>query len=195
MEFLIHAEYYNMRCYVIDEVVDYIKRARAIHPEVADDVLMKDEADTSALPYTIYYMNGNDGTDFDFSCNKRTCEFMVFYKKSKMGFLKVSVNDDNTIDGYCYGEGQLYPFEVGGSLERESIDENADVFACQLQIIADDRGLYDMPISALNFSATFEYDPEWKDYDSCDDDYGDDDYGDDDVEDDEDCDDAEDEEE
>ena len=152
-----------MNCSVIDKVIEYISKARMLHSEVADELLMKDAADTSALPYTIYYMNGNDGTDFDFSCNGRTCEFMVFYKKSEMGFLKVSVNDDDTIDGYCYGEGQLKPFEDGGVLNKESLDAgDARIFAYQLQTIADDNTLWDMPISRLDFDSPFnDYGLEW----------------------------------
>ncbi len=133
----------------INNVINYINNVRNIHSEISDDVLLKDPSDTSTLPYTIFYMNGNDGTDFDFSRNKRTCEFMVFYKKSEMGFIKAYVCDDDTISGYYFEECQ----STGKKIEKEKIATgSARAFADQLLAIADNKGLWDMPISRLDFA-------------------------------------------
>ena len=137
-----------MLAFVIDKIIEYIEKARNLHPEIADELLLKDSEDTFGLPYTIYYMNGNDGTDFDFNVNGRTCEFMVFYKGTKRGFLRVWVNDDDTISGYCYANGALMPLEIGGTLEKVKIPEgSAEEFAYKLQTVADDNGLFDKPVS------------------------------------------------
>ena len=76
---------------IVNKVIEYIKKAREMFPEVTDDMLCGNGA--------IYYMNGNDGTEFDWEMNGRCCEFYLFYKETEMGFLKVFVNDDDTIDG------------------------------------------------------------------------------------------------
>ena len=54
---------------VKQQVLNYIQEnIRDRFPEVTDSMLIDNGA--------IYYMNGNDGTDFDFSMNDRTCEFV-----------------------------------------------------------------------------------------------------------------------
>lgn len=58
---------------IINKVIEYIKKAREMLPEVTDDMLYGNGA--------IYYMNGNDGTAFDWEANDRCCEFYMFYRK------------------------------------------------------------------------------------------------------------------
>lgn len=54
---------------VKQQVLNYIREnIRERFPEVTDSMLIDNGA--------IYYMNGNDGTGFDFSMNDRTCEFV-----------------------------------------------------------------------------------------------------------------------
>lgn len=48
----------------------------------------------------VYYMNGNDGTDFDLQCNGRACEFYVFWK-NESGAIKVYI-EKNGLNAYCY---------------------------------------------------------------------------------------------
>ena len=65
---------------VKQQVLNYIREnIRDRFPEVTDSMLIDNGA--------IYYMNGNDGTDFDFEMNDRTCEFMSFYKSSDLEYL------------------------------------------------------------------------------------------------------------
>lgn len=72
----------------------------------------------------VYYMNGNDGTDFDWDCNERTCEFMAFYP-NEWGVCKVYVTRDGEIVGYAYkeqGRGEtikLPPEEIGETIAKE----------------------------------------------------------------------------
>lgn len=78
---------------VLDAVVEYIRDAIKANP-------IKDG--NKALP-SIYYMNGNDGTDFDWVMNDRTCEFFVFYDtEANMGYVKAYVTRDGNIEGYVW---------------------------------------------------------------------------------------------
>ena len=56
----------------IEKVKEYVNSARAEFPEITNELLDNDGK--------IYYMNGNDGTDFDWDWNDRLCEFVVFGK-------------------------------------------------------------------------------------------------------------------
>ncbi len=54
---------------VKQQVLDYIKSSiRDRFSEITDSMLIENG--------TIFYMNGNDGTNFDFDMNDRTCEFV-----------------------------------------------------------------------------------------------------------------------
>ena len=56
----------------------------------------------------IYYLNGNDGTDFDYQVNGDTCEFMLFYDDD-FGALKCYVDEKN-IKMWVYKEKAFLPF-------------------------------------------------------------------------------------
>ena len=127
---------------VKQQVLDYIKSSiRDRFPEITDSMLIENG--------TIFYMNGNDGTNFDFDMNDRTCEFMSFYKSSNYGFFKVYVTRSGLIDGYAYleeGHGEairLEPKHVGA--------EEAKEFARALQKYADDLKKWDCNIEDIVF--------------------------------------------
>lgn len=127
---------------VKQQVLDYIKSSiRDRFPEITDSMLIENG--------TIFYMNGNDGTNFDFDMNDRTCEFMSFYKNSNYGFFKVYVTRSGLIDGYAYleeGHGEairLEPKHVGA--------EEAKEFARALQKYADDLKKWDCNIEDIVF--------------------------------------------
>lgn len=127
---------------VKQQVLDYIKsNIRDRFPEITDSMLIENG--------TIFYMNGNDGTNFDFDMNDRTCEFMSFYKSSNYGFFKVYVTRSGLIDGYAYleeGHGEairLEPKHVGA--------EEAKEFARALQKYADDIKKWDCNIEDIVF--------------------------------------------
>ena len=72
------------------------------------------------LDPNIYYQNGNDGTDFDWRCNGRTCEFFIFYNSERqLGYMKVYATKDGNLEGYVwdterYSEGvSLPPCPIG----------------------------------------------------------------------------------
>lgn len=74
----------------IEQIVDKVRRD---YPIIGNE-----------LDGKIYYMNGNDGTDFDWDCNGRLCEFMVFHE-NEFGYIKIMVDEDKTIDVYVYRDG------------------------------------------------------------------------------------------
>lgn len=74
-------------------------------------------------------MNANDGTNFDFGMNDRTCEFMSFYKSSNYGFFGEAI--------------RLEPKHVGA--------EEAKEFARALQKYADDLKKWDCNIEDIVF--------------------------------------------
>lgn len=131
---------------LIQKVRDYFKEARELMPEVTDDMLC-DEGDGEK----IYYMNGNDGTDFDWNCNDRLCEFFMFYKSTEMGFVKVFVNKDDTMDAYVYKEEYKYGDEPLKPEKVKLRKEDALYLAALMYNIADRKNLYDKPISQLDF--------------------------------------------
>lgn len=130
---------------IINKVIAYINKAREMFPEVTDDMLCGDGA--------IYYMNGNDGTEFDWSVNNRCCEFCLFYKETKMGFIKVYVNKDDTISGYAYDK------ENGKAIKikhTKLIKGEAYYLASVLKKEADDKNIYDKDISKIKFDNEME---------------------------------------
>lgn len=127
---------------VKQQVLTYIREnIRERFPEITDDMLIENGV--------VYYMNGNDGTGFDFDMNDRTCEFMSFYKSSNYGFFKVYVTRSGLIDGYAYledGHGEairLEPKHVGA--------EEAKEFARALQLSADNLKKWDCNIEDIVF--------------------------------------------
>ena len=108
-------------------------------PNITDDMLDSNGA--------IYYMNGNDSTQFDWSCNNRLCEFYVFHK-NEIGFIKAFVNSDNTIDMYIYEDAGMSPTY---KFTKEMENLKASSFANLMNYIADDNNLWDKPIDELDW--------------------------------------------
>lgn len=122
------------------EIERIFKVARNMYPDITDDMLDSNGA--------IYYMNGNDGTPFDWNCNGRLCEFYV-YHKNEIGFIKAFVNRNNTIDVYIYENGEMKPTY---EFEEEMKNLRAIDFANLMNYIADDKGKWDNPIDELDWN-------------------------------------------
>lgn len=126
----------------IDKVINYFDQARKRHPEITTDLLDDNGA--------IWYANGNDGTEFDWQVNRHTCEFMIYYKKSQLGFIKVYVSDEGEIFGWLYlDEGKAKPEELPG--EKMSIEE-AEALVDTLYREADPPLDWAMKVSDMDFS-------------------------------------------
>jgi len=92
-----------------------------------DESLLLDEGDG-----TIFYMNGRDSTPFDWEYNERLCEFVLFYKKTELGCIKLYVYRNGNMNGYFYdtfGKGVAQRFEcdvVDESLVHMAYDNICD---------------------------------------------------------------------
>lgn len=97
----------------------------------------------------IYYRNGNDGTDFDWSMNDRTCEFMMFYNtEEQLGFAKVWVDKQGNLGGYTWddeGHGEGKEISVSG------FTQYPEEFAALCFEQADMKGLFDAPINQIKW--------------------------------------------
>lgn len=80
---------------IYEILADYMRRMKKEYaPDITDDKLSDGAA--------VFYMNGNDGTDFDYDVNERTCEFMQFYKSNELGLIKVYVTAKGTLSGILW---------------------------------------------------------------------------------------------
>lgn len=121
------------------EIERIFKVARKMCPNITNDMLYNNGA--------IYYMNGNDGTEFDWNMNNRLCEFLVFHK-NEMGFIKAFVNADNSIEMFIYEDGGMKP-TYKFTEEMEGLKSSS--FANLMNYIADDEDLWDRPIDELDW--------------------------------------------
>ena len=103
----------------------------------------------------IYYMNGNDGTDFDWDANDHTSEFYI-YHSNEIGFIKLYVNKDDTYTAYVYPNGEMKAVAT----VRGNLDEGDGLYlATILYRKADRLYIYDAIIDEIDFS----YEPdEWE---------------------------------
>ena len=135
----------------INKVKNYFHFIRAQYPEITDDMLDEEGK--------IYYMNGNDGTDFDWGCNDRLCEFYVFFRedgdKNGNGFIKVFVNKNDTMTAYVYADGGMHPTDKPVPVQLD--DGDAARLAAQMLFIADNRDIFDRPIDELDFDAPIPF--------------------------------------
>lgn len=121
-------------------ICNYFEKVRNENSNITDEMLYDNGK--------IFYMNGNDGTDFDYHMNGRLCEFFIFYK-NEMGFIKVFVEADGEINGYIYfDEGQA----PGQKLKSLSIDKEDVLYLKELlEHNADQQSLWDVGIDEIDF--------------------------------------------
>lgn len=115
---------------MLNQIVNIINEVREEYPIIGNE-----------LDGKIYYMNGNDGTDFDWNWNERVCEFMVFHE-NEMGYIKLMAYNDNNIKVYVYADGGSYPTK---ELERHYNKDPLEL-ANFLYRTFDMNNLWDEPI-------------------------------------------------
>ena len=105
----------------------------------------------------IFYMNGNNGTEFDWYVNEHISNFMVFYNDEKnLGAVKLTLYTDGKTSIYIYGEkGNTLVKEIETAInitEQEML-----ALAVLLEKTADSKRIFDKNIdqidSDLNVSA------------------------------------------
>ena len=128
---------------ILDQIKKIIKDNISEYlPEVKSSELEEDGA--------VYYMNGKNGTEFDWYVNEHLPNFMVFYNDEKnLGAAKLSVYDDGGILLYIYGDkGNKVVKEI-----KTSIDVTEDEMfklAVILKNEADDNRIWDANIDKIN---------------------------------------------
>ena len=134
----------KIACEVREKVVDYINKVKEKY-NISNDMLLENGS--------IYYMNGNDGTAFDWDCNDNTCEFMCFYKTTDLGCIKVYVTVWGQIKGYVFlnkGYDEAITLEIEDITENEKyLELYAMNFANALIIKADDLGKFDCKLEDI----------------------------------------------
>lgn len=131
---------------MIAEIREYFVEARKLVPEIGDEKLLSEGQNEF-----IFYMNGNDGTDFDFVENCRVCEFMMFYKSTENGFIKVCISTEGIIDGFIYNEDTRLSQLPMIVLEPKKFSQDVADLAVLLYTIADAKDLYNVSLDRLDF--------------------------------------------
>lgn len=125
---------------IIEKVKTVFADIREKYPFIADEDLHSKGA--------IFYMNGNDGTDFDWNANDRCCEFYV-YHSNEIGFIKLLVNKGDTYTAYIYPNGEMSATET----VRGNFDEGDSLYlAALLYRKADREYIYDAIIDEIDFA-------------------------------------------
>lgn len=102
---------------------------------------------------TIYYKNGNMGTDGDWETNGHIPYFMVFYKDSGLGFAKMSIDKEGKLYGCVWlndGKEKAISFEDG------IVTNYPEEFAALLFEQTDMLGKYDISIDDIDLTAPVE---------------------------------------
>ena len=132
---------------IIEKIKTVFAEIREKYPLISDEDLHSNGA--------IFYMNGNDGTDFDWNTNDRCCEFYMFHS-NEVGFIKLCVNKGDTYTAYVYPNGEMSATEtIRGDLNKG----DSLYLAALLYRKADREYIYDSIIDEIDFS----YEPkEWE---------------------------------
>lgn len=126
------------------EIIETIKTIfadiRERYPYITDEDLHSKGA--------IFYMNGNDGTDFDWNANDQTSEFYM-YHENEIGFIKLYVNKGDTYTAYVFPNGEMSATEtIKGNLE----EGDSLYLAALLYQKADREYIYDAIIDEIDFT-------------------------------------------
>ena len=132
---------------IIEKIKSVFAEIRKKYPLITDEDLYNNGV--------IFYMNGNDGTDFDWNANERTSEFYM-YHENEIGFIKLYVNKSDTYTAYVYPNGEMSAMET----IRGDLDEGDSLYlAAILYRQADREYIYDANIDDIDFT----YEPnEWE---------------------------------
>lgn len=96
----------------------------------------------------IFYMNGQNGTKFDWDTNEHVSPFYCYYKNGK-GAIKFIINKDGTAVAYYYLNGKNEPCN---NTQTEFSEKTAKDIAVLMYTISDCRGLFDQPLNNLEFT-------------------------------------------
>lgn len=103
---------------------------------------------------SIYYMNGKNGTEFDWFVNNKVSDFFVFYNDAEnMGAVKLNL--------YCDGDVILYIYDDNGHHLKEEINASIEVssedlvkLVVLLKTTMDDQLIWDAEINRIDTTLT-----------------------------------------
>ena len=107
---------------ILEKVRDIMRKSlRENLPQVSFDELEENGM--------VYYMNGKNGTEFDWYVNEKLSDFMIFYDdKDKLGVAKMRL--------YNAGDYVLYLYDDHGKNLAKEIKSNLDVSEEEMRILA-----------------------------------------------------------
>ena len=111
-------------------------------PDISKQDLEKDGA--------IFYMNGRNGTAFEWHVNNRFPDFFIFYgDKENLGAVKAMLYTDGSIDVYVYGDkGHAQPKHMEYKIDAD--DKDLLNLAVLLTKNADDKKIWDEDIRIID---------------------------------------------
>lgn len=100
---------------------------------------------------SVFYMNGKNGTEFDWYVNEKISDFMIFYNdRNNMGAVKTTLFNNGALLTYVYGDrGKTILQEVKSYIEDVTEDEILSL-AIILRNEADDKKIWDENIEKIN---------------------------------------------
>ena len=123
----------------VKKVVDFLMEARAKYPDTKVD-----------CDGEITYANGNDGTDFDWSCNDRLCEFGWGFEEGSVWAFKCLVDRSGETSIYCYPHGEQQPVE---KLEKEILTEEETEKLYRIMMRScDNKGIFDATLDRIEWT-------------------------------------------
>ena len=126
--------------HIIEKIKTVFADIREKYPLITDEDLCSKGA--------IFYMNGNDGTAFDWGVNGRCCEFYM-YHENEIGFIKLCVNVGDTYTAYVFPNGEMKAVET----IRGDLDEGDSLYLATILFHkADMILLCDEDITEIDFS-------------------------------------------
>lgn len=132
---------------IIEKIKGVFSEIREKYSYITDEDLYSNGA--------IFYLNGNDGTDFDWNANDHTSEFYMLHE-NEIGFIKLYVNKGDTYTAYVYPNGEMSAVET---IKGELGKGDSLYLATILYRKADKEYIYDEIIDEIDFS----YEPkEWE---------------------------------
>lgn len=100
----------------------------------------------------VYYMNGKNGTEFDWYVNGKVSDFFVFYNdENNLGAVKLTLYRDGGVLVYIYDEhGRNLIKEIKTYVETST--EEIFTFAVLLRNVMDDNKIWDANIDSIDTS-------------------------------------------
>jgi hypothetical protein len=121
-----------------------------IEKDIADNKVSRSQLYNSG---EIIYMNGRNGTWFDWDVNEQTSPFIVCYNdKKRMGYIRIAIHKDGSASGYKWGnlgKGEAESVYLG-NLNSEDTKHLINLLFQQEW----DENMVDQPIDSIDWEAS-----------------------------------------